>query len=217
MANRKTRLTDPGDLPILTDEQIADLEAANGLIQFDRVRELVRAGVASGTKFRLLPSSVLELNRLVVAGLEPSAGAWRTKNVEIDGSDHVPPPWEHVPGHAEEMCDYINERWDDASPIHLSAYLMWRINWIHPFANGNGRTSRAVSYLVLCLKLGYELPGTTTVADQITLDRSDYYAALDDADAAAVLRTVDVSSMERLITGYLASQLLEVVRRAQGS
>jgi hypothetical protein len=35
----------------------------------------------------------------------------------------------------------------DATAIHLAAYLMWRLNWIHPFADGNGRTARMTSYV----------------------------------------------------------------------
>ncbi|HET9282483.1 MAG TPA: Fic family protein [Candidatus Angelobacter sp.] len=52
------------------------------------------------------------------------------------------------------------------SAIHLAAYVIWRLNWIHPFADGNGRTSRALSYLVLCTRLGERLPGTVTIPDQ---------------------------------------------------
>ena len=42
----------------------------------------------------------------------------------------------------EDMCDYVNENWEAKSAIHLAAYIMWRLNWIHPFADGNGRLSR---------------------------------------------------------------------------
>lgn len=194
MGGRKTRLSDPGDLPLLTDEQIADLEGANGLLQFDRVAELIRAAVtpSGGTQFRLRPATVLELNRIAVAGLEPTAGTWRTVDVTISGSVHQPPPWQEVAGQADDMCDYVNSHWESATPLHLAAYLMWRINWIHPFANGNGRTSRAVSYLVLCIRLGYELPGEYTVADQIVDDRSEYYRALDEADASYASGAVNV-------------------------
>ncbi|MBL8221394.1 MAG: Fic family protein, partial [Bryobacterales bacterium] len=31
--------------------------------------------------------------------------------------------------------------------------VMWRLNWIHPFFGGNGRTARSASYLVLCASL----------------------------------------------------------------
>jgi hypothetical protein len=45
---------------------------------------------------------------------------------------------------------------------------MWRTNWVHPFDDGNGRTARAASYLVLCVKLGYRLPGKKSLIDLVT-------------------------------------------------
>jgi Fic family protein len=94
---------------------------------------------------------------------------------------------------------------------------MWRINWIHPFAGGNGRTSRATSYLALCVRLGYRLPGTVTIPEQIVAKRQPYYEALDAADAAWAGGMLDVSEMEKLIAGQLAVQLVSVHRAATGT
>jgi hypothetical protein len=44
---------------------------------------------------------------------------------------------------------------------------MWSMNWIHPFFGGNGRTARALSYLVLSVKLGFVRPGTKTIPELI--------------------------------------------------
>jgi len=84
---------------------------------------------------------------------------------------------------------------------------MWRLNWIHPFADGNGRTSRAVSYLGLSCGLNLELTGTITVPDLIVRDKIPYYDALDAADAAWKAGRLDVSDMETLIQRLLAEQL----------
>ncbi len=116
----------------------------------------------------------------------------------------------------EEFCDYVNDNWAKKSPIHLAAYVMWKHNWIHPFSDGNGRTSRCVSYLVLCVKLGYRLPGRETVPERIAVDKSPYYQALDAADAAWKAGKVDVSSMEALLSATLAQQLVAVHSDATG-
>lgn len=100
----------------------------------------------------------------------------------------------------------------------LSAYLMWRVNWIHPFMGGNGRTSRAVSYLALCARLGYRLPGTLTIPEQIVANREPYYAALDAADASSDYdEHLNLSAMEDLLSAMLANQLLSVHKAATGS
>ena len=115
--------------------------------------------------------------------------------------------------YVDEMVAYINDNWD-RKPLHLCSYVMWRCNWIHPFFDGNGRTTRALSYLVFLAKLGYEPGGTPTFVDMIAADKQPYYAALDDADAAYTAGNIDVSSMESLVGTLLARQLMSIVRDA---
>jgi Fic family protein len=116
----------------------------------------------------------------------------------------------------EELCDYVNDNWDKASAAHLAAYTMWRLNWIHPFADGNGRTSRILSFLVLFTKLGTILPGTPTLPDLIVEYRHLYEEALDAADDAWKADKIDVTKMENLITSLLAKQLANVYEMAGG-
>jgi hypothetical protein len=97
---------------------------------------------------------------------------------------------------------------------------MWRLNWVHPFIDGNGRTSRAVSYLVFCARLGYSLPGEQTVPEFIASDRDPYYDALIECDrlyrAVAGNATVvfDVTPMETLMKALLGRQLADIARAA---
>ena len=118
----------------------------------------------------------------------------------------------------EELCDYVNEHWaEPANAIHLASYVMWRLNWIHPFADGNGRTSRITSYVVLSIRAGYVLPGTPTIPDQIVDNRTPYFDALDAAYIAYSEGRIDVSKMEELIGGLLAKQLTTFYAAAGGS
>jgi Fic family protein len=55
-----------------------------------------------------------------------------------------------VADEVQSLCEYINDNWQ--STVHLAAYVLWKMNWIHPFADGNGRTARAVSYVVLSIR-----------------------------------------------------------------
>lgn len=114
------------------------------------------------------------------------------------------------------MCDYVNDNWHEKTAFHLSAYVMWRLNWIHPFSDGNGRTSRTTSYIVLCASLNTLLPGSPTILQQIQDDRTAYFRALEHADEAALSGTIDVSEMETAIKGMLARQLLSVIEQADG-
>lgn len=191
-------------------------EARNGLRQFDEVIEQVEYWLNPERPFRLRPSAILNLHRKALEGITSFAGVWRPAAIEIGGSKHTPPPAYRVPELIEQMCDYVNENWS-RPPVHLSAYTMWRMNWIHPFVDGNGRTARAASYLVLCVRLGSRLPGVNTIPDQISAQKAPYYEALEAADRAySEDSAIKVTQMEALLEGLLANQLVSILRAAKG-
>jgi Fic family protein len=139
---------------------------------------------------------------------------YRPSGIAIQGSKHEPPGAHLVPELVENLCDYVNANWEK-SPIHLAAFTLWKMNWIHPFVDGNGRTARAASFLVLCVRLGYRLPGTNTIPEQISQDKKPYYAALEAADRAESQGKVDVGDMESLLGQLLAVQLVAVLEQAK--
>ena len=147
MANDDDRQSHAQSPELITDPVAkAEKEARNGLRQFDAAMEVIDACVRQPDRpFRLRPSTVLQLHRLALDGLSSFAGTYRPAGVQIEGSQHEPLGAHLVPEQVEQLCDYVNDQWDKQSAIHLSAYVMWRLNWIHPFDDGNGRTSRVVS------------------------------------------------------------------------
>lgn len=215
MADRESLPGEVAPLPQLSPEERAELEAENGIRQFDRMMEMVEAGLRGG--FRLRVSTLQSLNREAIQGLESNPGHVRTAPVSITNTQHQPPDAVDVQGLLEDLCDYVNAKWDSATALHLASYVLWRLNWIHPWTDGNGRTSRVVSYLVLCVKTGFVLPGDKTIPEMIADDKFPYYDALDAADASWRQGLVDVSAMEGLLESYLARQLLSVIAAAGGS
>jgi hypothetical protein len=69
----------------------------------------------------------------------------------------------------------------------------------------------------MCARLGYRIPGTSTITEQIVANRQPYYEALDAADAAWTNAIIDVSAMERLLEHALAVQLSSVLEAAGSS
>jgi Fic family protein len=153
---------------------------------------------------------------VALAGISGYAGNYRPSDVAIKASQHNPPGAYLVPELVEDMCEYVNDEWETATAIHLAAYVMWRLNWIHPFADGNGRTSRITSYVVMTIKSGFILPGSPSIPDQIVSDRRGYFDALDKADAAWREDRLDVSAMEELLGAMLARQLAGFYKEAGG-
>jgi Fic family protein len=160
---------------------------------------------------------LLRLNRIALEGINRYAGNYRPSDIYITGSKHRPPGATVVPELVEELCEYININFEEKSALHLSAYVMWRINWIHPFDDGNGRTARAASYLVLCAKLGSRLPGKPTIPDLIAEKKKPYYDALEAADAASVPDgRLDLNALEQLLEDLLGVQLVSALEEAKG-
>src|ERR1051325_773993 len=197
------------------DEQ-AKIEARNGVRQFDAVTQMIESFSDPERKFKLRPSHLLGLQRIALEGLSSYAGNFRPAGIEIGGSRHKPPGAHMVPEEIEHMCDYVNDNWNKGSPVHLAAYALWKLNWIHPFTDGNGRTARAISYLLPCLRLGYRLPGTNTIPEQIAKDKKPYYKALEAADKALEAGKIDLSELEDLLSALLAKQLVGVHQQATG-
>lgn len=218
MAPDEERHSKALEIELISDpEQRARQEAQNGLRQFDEVIEQVNYWLQPERPFKLRISAILSLHRRALEGISSFAGVFRPGGIEIKGSKHTPPGAHLVAENVEQMCDYINENWAKASPLHLAAYTLWRMNWIHPFVDGNGRTSRAVSYLVLSARLGYVLPGTITIPEQISKNKDPYYQALEAADKANAVGKLDLTEMERLLESLLASQLVSVLNSARSS
>jgi len=213
-ADQPDRESKAFQVELVTDpDERARVEARNGLLQFDKVLEMVDYWVDPERPFKLRPSALLTLNRIALQGINSFAGLFRPSGVEIGGSIHTPPGAHLVPELVEEMCDYVNSNWE-RTPIHLSSYILWRLNWIHPFTDGNGRTARALSYLVLCVRLGYRLPGTPTIPEQIAQNKKPYYKALEAADKVlADENRIDLTGMENLLSSHLAKQLVAVLEK----
>lgn len=117
---------------------------------------------------------VKELHTLILGG-SPAAGLFRSAPVLIAGSPHVPPrSWEKIMSAMEDWETW--SRKNASAPALLRAIVLhtW-LTHIHPFSDGNGRTSRAVMNLEL-IRGG--LPSVIIRRK----DRSRYYEALAESD-----------------------------------
>ena len=149
------------------------------------------------------------INFHAIAGLHYTAGAYRPCEVVVhnaaDGVVYTPPQHHRVQALMDDFVNMVNWRWQSADSIELAAYSLWRINHIHPFINGNGRTARAVCYFVLCVKSGGLLPGNEILPELLrrngTKDR--YRSALQEADRDNLAALVEL--IRELVVTQIAS------------
>jgi Fic family protein len=91
-----------------------------------------------------------------------------------------------MPALMDDFVNTVNRNWDQADEVVLATFVLWRLNNIHPFINGNGRTARTASYFVLCLKSGGLLRGDPILPELIRQHRDEYVGALKAADRSAL-------------------------------
>ena len=118
--------------------------------------------------------NIKNIHQLVLKEIDDdNAGKYRDVNVKIKGATHIPPDYLIVPELMEKLI--INyEDWKKYHPIIRSALLHGELVKIHPFVDGNGRTSRLVMNLSL-MNSGY-LPVIVKKEKRL-----EYYNALDKA------------------------------------
>lgn len=181
-----------------------DLEVSNGNRQYDFLRSIVQAAVAIGRPF-LSEHIIKALNFQAITCLHTNAGEYRPCAVSV--GTHTPPDHYRVDALMEDFVNVVNRNWESSDPVTLSAFVLWRLNFIHPFINGNGRTARAASYFVLCIKLGGWLPGITILPELIKRERAAYVDALQKADQSLATGNVDLSVLHALLSTLLSEQI----------
>lgn len=116
--------------------------------------------------------NIKSIHQLVLKDIDDeNAGRYRRENVTVKGATHIPPDYLKVPELMEKLV--LNyENWNDFHPIIQAALLHGELVKIHPFVDGNGRTSRLLMNLDL-MNHGYN-PVIIKKGDRL-----EYYEALD--------------------------------------
>ena len=100
---------------------------------------------------------LLSIHNLILRGIIPEdAGRYRKVQVMIQGSSHMPPQPLMIPQEMEEYFVWHEINKNKLHPIILAAEMHERLATIHPFIDGNGRTSRLIMNLILMQK-GYPI------------------------------------------------------------
>ena len=182
-----------------------ELEVSNGNRQYDFLRSIIGAAIKADKVF--LSSHVMKaLNFQAITCLHTNAGEYRPCEVTV--GTHIPPAFYQVQAFMDDFVNDVNSKWRTINdPLVVAAFVLWRLNYIHPFINGNGRTARAVCYFVLCLSAGGWLPGTTILPELIRRDRAEYVSALRQADQSHAQGTLDLSVLHALLERLMAEQL----------
>jgi cell filamentation protein, protein adenylyltransferase len=168
----------------LTLEQVRAVEAGEALSVPTRGRREVVNYFAAlrhiekhAAKKRLTHEDVLRLHAIMAGAVMDQGEAGRYRSIRVRVGNYLPPPPEDVSGLMFEFLEWWNKDAPKLSPVLSSAIVHYRFESIHPFADGNGRTGRALALWEL-YRRGFDTHHVFSVDEYYCEDRPRYYAAL---------------------------------------
>ncbi|MBN2031637.1 MAG: Fic family protein [Deltaproteobacteria bacterium] len=198
---RQVAEADPGDVRELLNyrtafEFVSEYLGREGPITEGLIREIhkrmvqgVRGGTAAPGKYRAVQNYVVNsLTRQII---------------------YTPPAPGDVPVLMSELVAWLNGV-REVHPVLVSGIAQFQLVHIHPFVDGNGRTSRLLS--TLCLyRAGYDFKRLFTISEYYDRDRSAFYAAIQNVREQGMDLTV---WLDYFVDG-LATQMIEVTERGK--
>jgi len=170
----------------LTLEQVRMLEEGRELAASDARSEREALNYFAGLrhiekhagKKTIRHEDVFRLHRILTKDVMDQGEAGRYRTVAVRVGRYVPPPAADVSGLMFELLEWLNTGSRELSPVLSSGILHYRFEAIHPFADGNGRTGRALALWEL-YRRGFDTHHIFSIDEYFWEDRPRYYAALD--------------------------------------
>lgn len=160
---------------------------------------------------------VREIHKRLVQGVRGGAAApgqyRKIQNYVVNSATgetvYTPPPAHDVPIMMAELVDWLN-REQGVHPVLVSGIAQFQFVHIHPFLDGNGRTSRLLS--TLCLyRAGYDFKRLFTISEYYDRDPASFYKAIQSVRES----DMDMTGWLEYFVEGLTTQLAEVKRRGE--
>ena len=121
---------------------------------------------------------ILHLHKIIAGDVMDQGTAGRYRTIAVRVGKYLPPPPPDVSGLMFELLTWWNKESARLSPVLSSAIVHYRFESIHPFADGNGRTGRALALWEL-YRRGFDTHHIFSVDEFYWENRPRYYTALD--------------------------------------
>lgn len=195
---RETDLVINEGLTISGKSMNEHLEAINHKEALEYLKEIVHK------KITISESEVLQIHNLILRGInQKEAGRYRSVQVMIQGSKHMPPAPYLVAKQMESYFLWYESNKQKYHPIILAAEMHERLVTIHPFLDGNGRTARLVMNLIL-LSHGFVIADIKGDLNnrmkyyeslekvQVEEDKDDFYHFIIDTEINSLQRYISI-------------------------
>ncbi|MDR0966567.1 MAG: Fic family protein [Myxococcales bacterium] len=197
-------------------EVTANKDDIKELLNYRNAFEFISEYVVAG--YPITEGVIREIHRRLVSGVRgdrAAPGEWRllqncVANSKTGEIVYMPPPPSDVPALMREFVEWMQAT--EINPIILSGVAQYQLVFIHPFIDGNGRTSRLLSTLLL-YKSGYDFKRLFTISEFYDRDRFAFYSAIRSVEK----NNLDLTGWLEFFTAGLAEQLGEVVKRGENA
>jgi Fic family protein len=160
----------------------------------------------------ILEGVIRELHKIIVRGVRggrADPGNYRTiQNYVVNSRTreviYTPPSPLDVGHLMREFVAWINGA-EDISPILMAGIAQFQFVHIHPFIDGNGRTARLLSTLIL-YKTGYDFKRLFTISEYYDKDRPAYYQAVQ----SVRINKMDMTAWLEYFVDGLRAQMEEI-------
>jgi Fic family protein len=212
-----TRLTLEQAEAILDGRQVAeaDPDDVRELLNYRKAFEFVSDYLEHGEP--ITEGLIREIHKRMVQGVRggtAAPGKYRAvQNYVVNSLTrqiiYTPPAPGDVPVLMAELVAWLNGV-QDSHPVLVSGIAQFQLVHIHPFVDGNGRTSRLLS--TLCLyRAGYDFKRLFTISEYYDRDRSAFYAAIQNVREQGM----DLTGWLDYFVDGLATQMIEVTERGK--
>ncbi len=193
----------------------ADPDDVRELLNYRKAFEFVSEYLESGGP--ITEGLVREIHKRLVEGVRGGAAApgeyRKIQNYVVNAvtgeTVYIPPPAHDVPIMMAELVDWLN-REQEVHPVLVSGISQFQFVHVHPFLDGNGRTSRLLS--TLCLyRAGYDFKRLFTISEYYDRDRPAFYRAIQSVRE----REMDMTGWLEYFVEGLTTQLAEVRERGE--
>ncbi|WNM27352.1 Fic family protein [Demequina capsici] len=191
---------------------LGETAGQNAELVADNASAMTRALDSDGPVTR---DQILEIHRVLMERSDPDiAGQFRREpvwigspNLSPHGADFIAPRWERIDVCVDDLAAFAART--DVNGLVQAAIVHAQFETIHPFADGNGRTGRAIVHTLL-RDAGYTQHATVPISSGLLGDVDGYFRALSayrDGDPAPIVDTFAASTLRAVANGRtLAAQ-----------
>jgi Fic family protein len=214
-----TQLTLDQARRLLAGEDVSNVDPddVRELLNYRRAFDFVSKYLDSGEN--ITEKLIIDIHKRLVEGVRGgSAAPGEYRNVQnyiVNSATgdiiYTPPPPEKVSGMMETLVEWLNNE-KETHPVLVSGISQFQLVHVHPFRDGNGRTSRLLS--TLCLyRAGYDFKRLFTISEYYDRDRGAFYSAIQNVRE----QDMDMTGWLEYFVEGLATQMQEMVERGKGA